>query len=92
MTFVEGLEDLQPCDPSARLFPLSWKEAYFRINFNPELNGYVCPLCHKVFRGTKGFKQLKADHRYPFSKGGLTIWSNLQLLCLPCNARKNNSF
>lgn len=91
MTVVEGLEDLQPCNPSARTFPLSWKEAYFRLYFNHELKGYACPLCQRVFRGTKGFKELKADHRHPFSKGGLTTWDNLQLLCLRCNARKSNT-
>lgn len=90
MAVSDDLGNLQPCNPRARIFPLSWKEAYFRLNFNTELNGYVCPNCHKVFRGTKGFRELKADHRYPYSKGGLTVWSNLQLLCWRCNATKSN--
>ncbi|MCC3408394.1 MAG: HNH endonuclease [Microcoleus sp. PH2017_10_PVI_O_A] len=54
------------------------------------MNGYVCPTCKIVFRGPKGFKELKADHIYPFSKGGLTIWDNLQLLCYRCNLSKSN--
>jgi 5-methylcytosine-specific restriction endonuclease McrA len=87
---VDIPEDLQPCNPEARTFPLGWKEAYFRLHFNVELKGYVCPSCKKVFRGPKGFNELKADHIYPFSKGGLTIWDNLQLLCLRCNLSKSN--
>ncbi|WP_363268551.1 HNH endonuclease [Okeania sp. SIO2B3] len=35
-------------------------------------------------------KELKADHIYPFSKGGLTTWDNLQLLCISCNSKKSN--
>jgi 5-methylcytosine-specific restriction endonuclease McrA len=87
---VDIPEDLQPCNPQARTFPLMWKEAYFRLHFNTELKGYVCPTCKIVFRGPKGFKELKADHIYPFSKGGLTIWDNLQLLCYRCNLSKSN--
>lgn len=87
---VDDVDGLEPCNPKARIFPLSWKEAYFRLNFNSELNGYVCPNCQRVFRGTKGFKELNADHRHPYSKGGLTVWSNLQLLCSRCNLKKNN--
>ncbi len=92
MVVADSLGDLQPCNPKARICPLSWKEAYFRLNFTPEVNGYVCPNCQRVFRGTKGFKELKADHRHPYSKGGLTVWSNLQLLCLRCNATKSDRF
>jgi len=81
---------LEKCDARQRTFPLSWKEAYFRINFNDELGGYACPICKKVFRGTRGFAQLRGDHIYPFSKGGLTIWQNFQLLCVKCNRDKWN--
>ena len=81
---------LQSCDPRSRTFPISWKEAYFRLHFSNELKGYVCPLCTRVFRGPKGFKELKADHIHPFSKGGLTTWNNLQLLCFKCNGHKSN--
>ncbi|NES74252.1 MAG: HNH endonuclease [Okeania sp. SIO2D1] len=81
---------LQPCNPKARSFPISWKEAYFRLHFNSELEGYVCSMCKKLFRGSKGFKELKADHIYPFSKSGLTTWDNLQLLCIYCNSKKSN--
>lgn len=87
MTILEGLD---PCDPQARFFPLTWKETYFRLNFNADVKGYICPICQNVFRGPRGFKLLKADHIYPYSKGGLTTWENLQLLCLSCNATKSN--
>ncbi|WP_442994197.1 HNH endonuclease [Scytonema sp. PRP1] len=87
----ESFKGLQLCDPYQRTFPLSWKEAYFRMNFNEELGGYVCPICKKVFRGTKGFGQLRADHIHPFSKGGLTVWQNLQLLCVKCNSEKSDN-
>ncbi|MDE5111899.1 MAG: HNH endonuclease signature motif containing protein [Trichodesmium sp. St15_bin1_1] len=87
---TEIYEGLQPCNPKARKFPISWKEAYFRLNFNSELEGYVCPICQRLFRGSKGFKELRADHIHPFSKGGLTTWDNLQLLCISCNSKKSN--
>lgn len=34
---------------------------------------------------------LQGDHVYPWSKGGQTIESNLQMLCGPHNRRKTNS-
>ena len=81
---------LDICDPLQRSFPLSWKQAYFREYFKDELGGYICPICIRVFRGHKGFTQLRGDHIYPFSKGGLTTWENLQLLCVGCNSEKSN--
>uniref|UniRef100_A0A1D9G858 HNH nuclease domain-containing protein n=1 Tax=Moorena producens (strain JHB) TaxID=1454205 RepID=A0A1D9G858_MOOP1 len=90
MKLVNLPEGLSPCNPRLRTFPLTWKEAYFRHNFNSQLNGYVCPMCNRLFRGPKGFRELKADHIHPFSKGGLTTWDNLQLLCLRCNAQKSD--
>lgn len=81
---------LEQCDPYQRIFPLSWKQAYFRLNFNEELKGYICPICKNVFSGTQGFRQLRADHIHPFSRGGLTVWHNLQLLCVKCNSEKSD--
>ncbi|MGE5617845.1 MAG: HNH endonuclease [Sphingomonadaceae bacterium] len=51
----------------------------------------MCPGCRIVFRGSKGFDQLHADHVIPFSHGGLTVWDNMTLLCGPCNIKKSNS-
>ncbi|WP_353886909.1 HNH endonuclease [uncultured Bilophila sp.] len=82
---------LSYCNPRAATFPIDWKEAYFRIYFNHEESGYICPICKKIFRGPNGFKQLHADHIFPRSLGGETIWGNMQLLCKKCNLEKYNS-
>ena len=81
---------LESCDPRERIFPLSWKEAYFRRFFNKKVSGYICPICKQVFRGNKGFRQLRCDHIKPYARGGLTIWENLQLLCVQCNLDKSD--
>lgn len=33
---------------------------------------------------------MEADHVIPYSKGGKTEYSNLQILCRPCNRSKSN--
>ena len=81
---------LEMCDPHQRNFPLSWKEAYFRKHLRKNVGGYICPMCARVFRGSNGFAKLRGDHIHPFSKGGLTIWANLQLLCIKCNSEKRD--
>ncbi|MDG7000881.1 MAG: HNH endonuclease [Nitrososphaerota archaeon] len=86
---------LENCNSWSRTFPESWKSAYFRrVVKNPEI-GYECPMCHKCFRGLKGYKQLHADHIRPYSSFsrysdnlGPTTWENLQLLCSQCNLKK----
>lgn len=83
--------NLPTCDPRDRFFPIEWKESFYRRNFDSEANGYKCPGCDEIFRGTAGLKMLHADHVIPFSKGGLTVWSNLVLLCGPCNIAKGAS-
>lgn len=53
---------------------------------------YKCAYCkydndnHNIDYG----ENLHLDHIIPFSKGGLTIVDNTQLLCRPCNSKKSN--
>lgn len=44
-----------------------------------------CPYCHRNFAEN----QMHADHIVPWSKGGLTQRSNLQMLCTECNLKKS---
>lgn len=46
----------------------------------------VCPTCMKTFMQ----KEMEADHIDPWSQGGKTEESNLQMLCRKCNRRKSN--
>lgn len=46
-------------------------------------DGQKCVYC-----GAK--EDLQIDHKIPFSKGGTTIFDNLQTLCKNCNKKKNN--
>ena len=45
----------------------------------------VCPYCHKIFP----FEAMQGDHIRPWSKGGLTVRENLQMLCADCNGKKS---
>ena len=45
-----------------------------------------CALCG----ATKDFESMQGDHMIPWSKGGKTVESNLQMLCKSCNAAKSN--
>ena len=44
----------------------------------------VCPLCSNVFT----IDQMEGDHIVPWSRGGKTTASNLQMLCKDCNSKK----
>lgn len=46
----------------------------------------ICPICGKHFE----LKDMEGDHIIPWSKGGKTEYSNLQMLCLRCNREKSN--
>lgn len=47
---------------------------------------FKCVLC-----GTPGKKErIEIDHIVPISKGGKTVFSNLQVLCFRCNRGKSN--
>lgn len=45
----------------------------------------ICPICKEFFYASA----MEADHIDPWSKGGKTVESNCQMLCLPCNRRKS---
>lgn len=52
------------------------------------INGkYQCEKCKDYFY----LDELEVDHIKAWSKGGRTVLSNAQLLCKPCNIKKNNS-
>lgn len=46
----------------------------------------ICPMCGKHY----SFEDMQADHIIPWSKGGKTEASNLQMLCKKCNLKKSN--
>ena len=48
--------------------------------------GGVCACCGKA----KDFSDMQGDHCIPWSRGGKTVESNLQMLCKACNAAKSN--
>lgn len=52
-----------------------------------ERDGGKCALCGQ---GTADGTTLHLDHVVPYSLGGLTVMSNLQTLCEPCNLGKGN--
>ena len=46
----------------------------------------ICPKCGGYF----SIEKMEADHIVPWSKGGRTILSNLQMLCKKCNKDKSS--
>jgi len=80
---------LSACNPGARVFPLDWKVAFYRLNGGSD-TGYVCPRCKETFLGPDDFEELHGDHVTSIKAGGLTKWDNLQLLCGPCNLSKGS--
>ena len=80
---------LEVVDPSARTFPASWRDAAIRELYDAQNGGFRCPGCSASFRRPAELRRLHGDHIIPFSRGGLTVWSNLQLLCANCNLRKH---
>lgn len=51
-----------------------------------EEQGHKCAKCGKEFK----FEEMQGDHIIPWSLGGHTEYSNLQMLCQKCNASKSN--
>lgn len=52
-----------------------------------EEQGCKCAMCHSPF----AFEDMQGDHILPWSRGGKTIYSNLQMLCRHCNASKSDN-
>jgi 5-methylcytosine-specific restriction endonuclease McrA len=85
--------NLEVIDPGARTFPPSWRDAAIRALYDPQRSGVVCPGCGQLFHGRRDLSLLHADHIIAWSRGGQTLWSNLQILCRPCNlAKQDNSW
>lgn len=46
----------------------------------------ICPLCSQHYE----FTEMQGDHIVPWSRGGKTVYENLQMLCRLCNNTKSN--
>lgn len=56
-----------------------------------ERQGHKCPCCVKNGIDTEyAYNEMQGDHIIPWSRGGRTIDSNLQMLCQKCNNDKSN--
>lgn len=64
---------------SIRTFSLAQKRETY------EKQKGICPVCNKKF----DFKDMEADHKTPWSKGGRTIPENCQMLCIEDNRKKS---
>ena len=69
-------------EQGSRTFSKSMKEQKYQ-----EQNG-MCPHCGRHC----DYNQMEGDHIVPYSKGGKTDYSNLQMLCAPCNRSKGNRY
>ena len=69
-------------NPSTRNFSKGMKQKAYNAQ------GGRCRHCGKY----GSMKDMEADHIVPYSKGGRTTYSNLQILCRPCNRSKGNRF
>lgn len=48
----------------------------------------ICPICKSHF----AYDEMEGDHIKPWSKGGLTVPENCQMLCRDCNAKKTDKY
>jgi 5-methylcytosine-specific restriction endonuclease McrA len=81
-------DNLEKVECRARAFPKSWRDAAIRALYDEVRGGVVCPRCNGFFRRRRELSLLHADHIVAWSRGGLTTWQNLQILCGPCNLAK----
>lgn len=73
---------------TVRAFPEPLKVAAW--NLEKSRRGGAHPLCAICGKPIAAFSDCHADHIIPFSKGGQTVASNLQLVHAHCNLKKNN--
>lgn len=67
----------------------SFSEAQKRRAY--ECQGHKCPCCVKNGIDKEyAYNEMQGDHIIPWSQGGRTIDSNLQMLCQKCNNDKSN--
>ena len=66
--------------------PRSFSRSMKTQKYNEQ--GGACSHCGRY--GT--MSTMEADHVVPYSKGGKTDYSNLQILCRPCNRSKGNRY
>jgi hypothetical protein len=71
-----------------RAFPEPLKVAAW--NLEKSRRGGADPVCAICGKPIEAFSDCHADHIIPFSKGGQTVASNLQLVHAHCNLKKNN--
>jgi 5-methylcytosine-specific restriction endonuclease McrA len=51
-------------------------------------DNYTCQICKKWLPD----EDIELDHKIPWSKGGVTEESNLQVTCFVCNRKKSAEF
>jgi hypothetical protein len=69
---------------NARNIPLGLRYKVFKKDKNK------CVVCGR--NAVEDNVKLHIDHKIPYSLGGLTELSNLQVLCIDCNISKSNKF
>lgn len=67
------------------LSPRAFKESDKRTKY--EATGHRCAICGGDI---SDIRSAHADHIVPWSRGGRTDWSNLQILCVRCNLAKSD--
>lgn len=78
--FLLAVPDIESLDPQRNFSPEQRIAIYRR-------DGEVCHLC----KAAVDFKQMVADHRIPWIKGGKTTVENGQTLCRTCNLKKTDT-